>query len=187
MLRLAHVMTELLTLGLGQDVAKLAALSQEPAMNLKLLHYPPSSEEAPDTRNPHAPQRFGAGAHTDFGFLTLLLQQPGRDGLQVEVDDAHSPSGKSWMPVPAVADVLVVNVGDMLSQWTRGEYRSAVHRVLPVDRSGSRYSVACFYEGDYRATNPFIRAGEGPGNTVETYIRLRFDRTYKLEKVAATA
>ena len=66
-------------------------------MNLKLLHYPPHTSEDP--------LQFGAGAHTDFGTMTVLLQEPGKHGLQVY----YAPTDE-WLPVPAREDVLIVNM-----------------------------------------------------------------------------
>jgi len=92
-------------------------------MNLKLLHYPPHTSTDP--------LQFGAGAHTDFGALTILLQQPGADGLQV-----YDAKNGEWMPVPATEDVFVVNMGDLVQKWTGGQYASTLHRVsIPIRKT----------------------------------------------------
>ncbi|KAI5241787.1 hypothetical protein E4T42_07924 [Aureobasidium subglaciale] len=75
---------------------------QKPSTNLRLLHYPP--QRSFDER------QLGAGAHTDFGGITLLLQQSGAPGLEV-----WHPQTSAWIPVLAVEDHLVVNIGDLLN------------------------------------------------------------------------
>ena len=166
MLRLTHSILEMLVLALGHAPSALSSLTAEPVMNLKLLHYPPHTSTNP--------LQFGAGAHTDFGVLTILLQQPGKDGLQV-----YHAASDAWVPVPALEDVFVVNMGDLVQKWTEGEYSSTVHRVVNGGE-GDRYSVPCFYQGDLRATNPF-RDGEKGGETVEMHIRGKFDQSYGLK------
>ena len=99
----------------------------------------------------------GAGAHTDFGCLTLLLQCD-EAGLEV-----RSPHGE-WMAIPASREHLVVNIGDMMARWTNDRYASTRHRV--VNRSGkTRHSMAYFFDPDATADlSPLpncLREGEG--------------------------
>ena len=67
---------------------------------------------------------FGVGAHTDSGFLSLLLQDD-VGGLQV-----MNGAGE-WVDAPPVENTLVVNLGEMLQLATRGYYLATPHRVLP--------------------------------------------------------
>lgn len=105
---------------------------------LRLLYYPPS----PADYNPSTDMR--AGAHSDYGSLTLLFQHANESGLEI-----LSPQG-SWSPVPVVSEAICVNIGDLLSYWTGGLLRSTVHRVVvPVGENGDlsrreRYSIAYF-------------------------------------------
>ncbi|KAF7195404.1 hypothetical protein HII31_03296 [Pseudocercospora fuligena] len=86
-----------------------------------------------------------AGAHSDYGSITCLFQLPGQPGLEIK-----SPSGE-WAPVPV--DPLgkggplpiLVNIGDLLEDWTGGLLKSTVHRVVfPKEDAGDRYSIAYF-------------------------------------------
>lgn len=114
-----------------------------------------------------------AGAHTDFGCLTLLLQQPNQEGLQV----LYPPTG-SWLPVPAKEDIFIVNVGDLLDGWTKGQYRSAVHRVLNRG-ANHRYSVPFFFNGNLSyKLRPLDGSNDAGAISVEEHIKRKFDQSY---------
>jgi isopenicillin N synthase-like dioxygenase len=74
----------------------------------------------------------GAGAHTDYGSLTLLLTD-GEPGLEVR------PRGGDWTPVPHVPGAFVVNIGDCLMRWTNDIYVSTPHRVRPPATGAGRW------------------------------------------------
>lgn len=81
-----------------------------------------------------------AAEHGDINLITLLMGASA-DGLQVLRRD-----GK-WIPITALPDQLVVNVGDMLERLTNGKLRSTIHRVVnpPVEQMNSpRYSIPFF-------------------------------------------
>lgn len=81
------------------------------------------------------------GAHTDFGFMTLLYQDDAPGGLQVEVAPGQ------WADVPHLPGTLVVNVADLLSRWTNGRWISSMHRVAnpePGAHCRERISVPFF-------------------------------------------
>lgn len=101
-----------------------------PMATLRLLHYPAPSRGADP--------EMGAGAHTDYGNLTLLaIDEVG--GLEV-----RTRAGQ-WIEAPVVASAFVVNVGDCLMRWTNDVYVSTLHRV--VNRSlKERYSIAFFFD-----------------------------------------
>ncbi|KAM0017946.1 putative aminocyclopropanecarboxylate oxidase [Helianthus debilis subsp. tardiflorus] len=56
---------------------------------------------------PTPDQVFGLKAHSDRSGITLLLQDPGVEGLQVFND------GK-WYMVPVIRDALFINLGDQM-------------------------------------------------------------------------
>ncbi|MEM7763157.1 MAG: 2OG-Fe(II) oxygenase family protein [Pseudomonadota bacterium] len=105
-------------------------------VTLRLLHYPPVESET------IAEGQLGAGAHTDYGLLTLLVQDA-VGGLQV-----LGPDDK-WLDVAPVAGTVIVNAGDLLERWTNGRYRSALHRVRPTAaQQRYRQSLVLFVDPD---------------------------------------
>jgi isopenicillin N synthase-like dioxygenase len=109
---------------------------------LRLIDYPHPSTTA-------LPGQLRAGAHTDYGTLTILRQEQKPGGLEVSTLDGR------WIPVDAVEGAFVVNVGDCLARWTNDRWRSTLHRVVnpPADADGStrRQSMAFFHNANWDA------------------------------------
>ncbi|WP_324673462.1 isopenicillin N synthase family dioxygenase [Hymenobacter sp. GOD-10R] len=102
---------------------------------LRQIHYFPI--ENPDAVPADAVR---AAEHGDINLITLLMGASA-DGLQVLRRD-----GK-WIPITALPDQIVVNVGDMLQRLTNGVLKSTIHRVVNPPRekmNSSRYSVPFF-------------------------------------------
>ncbi|MEM7338868.1 MAG: 2-oxoglutarate and iron-dependent oxygenase domain-containing protein [Actinomycetota bacterium] len=125
-----------MALSLDLDEDYFEPFHQAPVCTLRLLHYPPRPTDA-------TAGQFGAGAHTDWGAVTVLLQD-GEGSLEVQARDG------SWIEVEPQPESFVINVGDLLAQWTNDRYTSTRHRVLGVAER-ERYSVACFYDLDHDA------------------------------------
>ncbi|MGV6847403.1 MAG: isopenicillin N synthase family dioxygenase [Marinibacterium sp.] len=126
-------------------------------------------------RYPAATSGIGAGAHTDYGSLTLLMTD-GVAGLQVR------PRGKDWIDVPHVPGAYVVNIGDCLMRWSNDIYVSTPHRVLPPARP--RRSIAFFLDPNPNsliAALPGTGAAKYPPVTGAEYLRARLDATYMPE------
>lgn len=124
---------------------------------MRYLYYP--SIFSPATSSYKHDQDVRAGAHSDYGSITLLFQRPGQPGLEILTPE------KTWAPVPVqpgrtvaaespadefVFPPILVNIGDLLSYWTDGLLKSTVHRVvfpLAEQRSPNprdRYSIVFF-------------------------------------------
>ncbi len=102
---------------------------------LRQIHYFPI--ENPDEVPADAVR---AAEHGDINLITLLMGASA-DGLQVLRKD-----GK-WIPITALPDQLVVNVGDMLERLTNKKLKSTIHRVVNPPRElmhTSRYSIPFF-------------------------------------------
>lgn len=104
-------------------------------MTMRLLHYPAAGV---DRVHEH---QLGAGAHTDYGLMTLLFQD-GVSGLEIQ-----GPDGQ-WRGVRAMDDAVLINSGDLLERWSNGRYRSTPHRVQPKIGERERLSIALFVDPD---------------------------------------
>lgn len=91
------------------------------------IHYTPGVSEPG--------KMFGAGAHTDFGILTILKTDE-NPGLQVHYKGA-------WLEVPVKRECFVCNLGDEFQLWSNGRFKSTLHRVVTV-RPVHRYSTPFF-------------------------------------------
>ncbi len=100
----------------------------DPTVLFRIFHYPPPA--------PGFVGRWGVAEHTDYGLLTLLVQDD-TGGLEVRV-------GREWVPVPPTPDGIVCNLGDMLERVTGGRFRSTPHRVRLPGRD--RYSFPLFLD-----------------------------------------
>jgi isopenicillin N synthase-like dioxygenase len=110
-------------------------LTRDPTILFRIFHYPPAPPETVDAR-------WGVGEHTDYGLLTILVQDEG-GGLELRTADG-------WVAVPPRPGALVCNLGDMLDRMTGGRYRSTPHRVhSPQGRS--RISCPFFFDPGWDA------------------------------------
>jgi len=109
-----------------------------PISALRALHYPATINQPLDKQ-----QR--AGAHTDYGSLTILLPQPGSRGLEI-----RDQTGQ-WVEVPAEPGSFVINIGDLMARWTSDRWVSTLHRVVARPDQPARQSLAFFHQPDWDA------------------------------------
>jgi isopenicillin N synthase-like dioxygenase len=174
LLALSRRLMQLLALSLHLPETYFDASSQSPMVTLRMLRYPPHPPDANE-------RTFGAGAHTDWGALTLLAQDA-HGGLEVAL-----PGGR-WLAVPPLSGTFIVNLGDMMPRWTNGLYRSSLHRVRNTMSGGAaRYSIPFFYEPDYlariEAVPGTLAAGEKPlfeACTAGEHLKQMYQKTYRL-------
>ncbi|MEO0915389.1 MAG: 2-oxoglutarate and iron-dependent oxygenase domain-containing protein [Pseudomonadota bacterium] len=158
-----------IALDLGLPEHYFAPFLDEPLATLRMLRYPAGSPE---------PGEIGAGAHTDYGSITVLYSD-GEPGLQLR------PRGEDWINVPSVPGAFIINIADCLMRWTNDIYVSTPHRVLVP--KNPRRSLAFFLDPNPDAV---IEALPGTGEakyppiTGAEYLRQRLDATYT-EKITA--
>jgi isopenicillin N synthase-like dioxygenase len=109
-------------------------LFDDRASSLRVINYP-ELESRPEEG------QLRAGAHRDYGFLTILRSQNVAGGLEVQTRDGD------WIVVEAPPGSFVVNLGDLLAEWTGGRWVSTLHRVaVPPDEAvGSRRQSLVFF------------------------------------------
>lgn len=143
---------------------------KQPVSVLRFIHYPPRQTAS-------SAEQQGAGAHTDYGCVTLLYQDSA-GGLQV-----RDVNGR-WIDAPPIEGTFVVNIGDMMARWSNDRYLSTPHRVVSP-MGVDRYSMPFFAEphpdtliqclpGCQSADNP----AKYPVTTCAAFLLSRFADTY---------
>lgn len=125
-----HV-SQLIALSLGMPAHHFDHMFDPQKSPLRILRYPPHPEETEFNQ-------LGAGAHTDWGWITLLAQDP-LGGLEVETATGD------WVRVDPIPGTFVVNLGDLLMRWTNGQFHSSLHRVMNNRSGKNRHSIVLFY------------------------------------------
>jgi isopenicillin N synthase-like dioxygenase len=150
---------------LGDRLLSLLALSLElppdwftphfdmPMGSVRLIKYPPQPARA-------ATNQIGAGAHTDWGGITILAQD-NVGGLEV-----RNAAG-DWIEATPMPGTFVINLGDLMARWTNGIYNSNMHRVNNNISGRDRYSVPYFY-----SPRPDVVIEPMPGCVIENHPRL---------------
>ncbi|RPQ84922.1 hypothetical protein IPC1075_15055 [Pseudomonas aeruginosa] len=170
MLTLARTVLRALAIALGIDEDFFDRRFEQPVSVFRLIHYPPASAR-------QSADQPGAGAHTDYGCVTLLYQDAA-GGLQVQNRQGE------WIDAPPIDGTFVVNIGDMMARWSNDRYRSTPHRVISP-RGVHRYSMPFFAEphmdteirclpGCFDADNP----PKYPPTTCGDWLTSRFAQTY---------
>ncbi len=134
---LAARIMQVFAVALGRDADFFAPYIGNPISALRALHYHATGPTAEKDQ-----QR--AGAHTDYGSLTILLPQPDRRGLQVQ-------QGDTWVDVPTPPGAFVINIGDLMALWTNNRWVSTLHRVVAIPDQPARQSLAFFHQPDWDA------------------------------------
>jgi len=139
---LATTLMRIFAMALGMDAHYFDDKIDRHITNFSMLHYPPQHD-------PPLPGQLRAGAHTDYGSLTIVKPDGAEGGLQVRAKDG------SWLDVPHVPDAFVVNLGDLMAEWTNDRWVSTLHRVVNPSRAAGaaarRLSMAFFHQPNYDA------------------------------------
>ena len=138
----ASRLMELFALALDLPESWFEPYFQRPISAMRANHYPVAE-------HPHQPGQFRASAHSDYGSLTLLLQDRGGSGLEI------LNRQQQWIPINCTNPEIVVNIGDLMERWTNGLWVSSLHRViLPESREERikpRMSLVFFQQPDWDA------------------------------------
>lgn len=159
--------------GGSEWLAKRHNIEKNSGSVLRFLYYPGQKKLDSDIQ-------IRAGAHTDYGSVTLLFQKKDEEGLEI-----LSPISKKWEPVTFIeskykdqnlAPPLIVNIADLLSFWTAGVLKSSIHRVkFPphVQESGKdRYSIVYFLHPQHPVPlepipSPIVQKAPARGSTAQ--------------------
>jgi isopenicillin N synthase-like dioxygenase len=148
-----------------------------PVSALRALNYPAQTV-------PPKPGQMRAGAHSDYGSLTILLPQEGSRGLQIQRADG------SWVDVPPIPGAFIINIGDLMQRWTNDKWVSTVHRVAnpanPEEAMARRQSFAFFHQPNWFAEIKCLDVCLELGETAKyqpvlsgPYLRDKFTSTVK--------
>lgn len=133
---LGRTLVKAISVALGGAPDALDQYFARPTTFLRMLFYPPQPPQSPD-------DLYGSAPHTDYGFITILLQDE-VGGLQV-----RNTAGE-WIDAPYMPGAFVMNTADILHRWSNGRFISTPHRV--INRSGrARYSNPFFFDPNMNA------------------------------------
>lgn len=134
MLELGKKVLSALAIALDLSEDFFADKFNNPLTVLRFLHYP----EVPSNGDE---KPIGAGAHTDYGCITILWQDD-IGGLQVQGVNGE------WIDAPPIEGTFVINIGNMMARWSNDRYKSTPHRVYSPS-GAERYSIPFFVEPDF--------------------------------------
>jgi len=128
---LASQLMRLFALALKLDEHFFDDKVDHPYTCLRLLNYPEQPPSSVDTRN---------AEHTDYGTLTILWSPDSR-GLQAK------SRNEEWIDVVAPVDHFIINIGDLMMNWTNDKWISTLHRVVPhpETKGKRRMSIPFFH------------------------------------------
>ena len=140
--RVATELMRLFALGLNLDEHWFDSKIDRHITNFSVIHYPGQSETQPQA------DQLRAGAHTDYGSLTIINTDTDIGGLEVQRRDGQ------WEAVPYIPGTFIVNLGDLMAEWTNDRWVSTLHRVAnpPPDQAAvSKTSLLFFHQPNYDA------------------------------------
>ena len=137
MMTVALETAQALALSLGLPIDFFVTNMTHAVAQMVLLKYPPPEDALSN--------RPGCSAHKDCGFLTLLVQEQSMGGLEIYSTD------QEWVNVPQLDSCVLINLGDLASEWTNNYYKSTLHRVNNSQLITDRHSVPFFCNLNYNA------------------------------------
>ena len=132
---LGRRITEGLAMSLGLEKNFFAPYMSKSHSFMRIVNYPPYRKKQEENVGD------GIGAHIDYGFLTILLQD-NLGGLEVKNTD------NEWLSAPIIPGTFLINIGHMIQRWTNDYYKATVHRVIPPEHE-TRCSLPFFFEPNF--------------------------------------
>ena len=172
---LARTLMRLFALALDQPETFFDDKIDKHISRLRVRNYPAPQE-------PPQPGQLRAGAHSDYGSLTILKTEDKPGGLQVY------NQASEWVDVPIVPGCFIVNLGDLMAHWTNDHWVSTLHRVVnpPMETAdlSRRQSLVFFHNPNYDAVVECIPSCQSTTNppkypitTSGEHLRRQFVRT----------
>ena len=172
---LAEDLMAMFALALGLDEQFFADKIDRHISRLRVRNYP-----APLV--PPLPGQLRAGAHCDYGSLTILRTEDKPGGLQV-----LNRAGE-WVDVPIAPDSFIINIGELMARWTNERWKATLHRVVnpPAEKAAAsrRLSLVFFHNPNYDAPVAALPGTVAPGEspkypptTSGDHLRAQFVRT----------
>lgn len=165
--RLAGTMMQIFAVGLDLPQFYFDDKIDRHTSVIRVVHYPAQVE--PPKRG-----QLRAGAHTDYGTLTILYGDDTPGGLQVQLRSGD------WLDVHPTPGALVCNIGDLMARWTNDRWISNLHRVAnpPRQHAGvDRIAIPFFHNANHDAEISCIPSCLGPTG-VAKYPPVRFRDHY---------
>lgn len=177
--KLAHQVLRMFAMALGLDEYHFDGMLRHPTSAMRAILYPAQ-------HTPPEPGQLRAGAHTDYGTLTVLRGDDVPGGLQVRIRDGR------WIDVHPEPDAFICNIGDLMMRWTNDRWLSNMHRVAnppPEHAHAQRLSVAFFHNPDFdaeiRCIDPGAEALYAPIEFGEYYLSKHLKAQHMNAAVAA--
>lgn len=133
--KLGRLLSSLIAEGLGLSPRYFDEFFETQMSHCRLIHYYVDREQSLENK-------IGAGLHSDWGLITILLQDD-VGGLEIFDQTTHK-----FIQVPPTPGAFVINCGDLLSRLTNNVYTSAKHRVVAPPPGVHRYSIPHFCDGN---------------------------------------
>lgn len=132
----------------------------------------------PAPLQPPEPGQIRAGAHSDYGSMTLLYAEDKPGGLQV------CNANGDWVDVPIQPGCYIINIGDLMARWSNDNWVSTLHRVVnpPLEAAADsqRLSLVFFHNPNYDAEICNLmpeQAAKYPPTTSGQHLRELYVRT----------
>jgi isopenicillin N synthase-like dioxygenase len=168
---LAQTLMRIFAMALGLPETHFDGAINRHISRLRVRNYPAQL-------TPPMPGQIRAGAHSDYGSLTILATEDKPGGLQV------CNAAGQWVDVPVAPDCFIINIGDLMALWTNDTWVSTLHRVVnPPTGAGAgsrRQSLVFFHNPNYDANITSLISGEPakyPPTTSGAHLRKLFMAT----------